>query len=127
MDPYNIISQFGSCQALGNGLSAFSVSQGGFTQGLIQGDYGSEMFSFTDTPLGSIFRLGGKIFALRPDYISRLPFGQSFSVFSYGAAQSCGSIGFGPTSGYFSQNLGPNLGLSMTASMMSSGSTCGNW
>jgi len=122
MDPFTIISQFGSAQAIGNGVSSFASTQGGFTQGMIQGDYGSEMFSFTDTPFGSIFRMGGKLFSLRPDYISRLPFGQSYSVFSYGAGQACGSIGFGPTSGYISQSLGTNLGSCMATSMMSSGS-----
>jgi len=118
MDPFTIISQFGSAQAIGNGISSFASTQGGFTQGLTRGEYGSEMFSFTDTPFGFIFRKGGKLYALRPDFISRMPLGQSYSVSSYGAAQSCGSIGFGPTSGYVSQSLGTNLGASMAASVM---------
>ena len=120
MDPITLISQFGSTQAFGNGVSASSISAGGFTQGWMQGQFGSQPFSFTNTPFGMNFMTAGKVFSLRPDFISKLALGQSYSIFSNG--QNLGSIGFGSSTGYFSGNLDSNLGSSMAASMMSSGS-----
>jgi hypothetical protein len=120
MDPVTLISQFGYAQAGGNGVSASSISQGGFTQGFMADKFGSQPFSFTDTPFGLNFLSAGKLFSIRPDFISKLALGQSYSIFSYG--QNCGSIGFGPTEGYFSGNLGANLGPSMAAAMVSSSS-----
>lgn len=120
MDPITLISQSGYAQAFGSGVSAYSSSLGGFTQGYMQGQFGSQPFSLTDTPFGLNFLTAGKVFSLRPDFISKLLFGQSYSIFNNG--QNCGSMGFGPTMGYFSGNLGSNLGSSIGAAMMSSGS-----
>lgn len=116
MDPITIISQLGSTQAYGNSVSASSISQGGFTTGLMRGSFGSQSFSFTNTPFGMNFMTAGKVFSLRPDFISKLALGQSYSIFSNG--QNIGSIGFGSSSGYFSGNLDSNLGSSMAAAMV---------
>jgi hypothetical protein len=119
IDPIMIISQFGNAQAFGPGVSAGLFSHGGLIQGLMRGQSGSQTFSFTNTPFDNIFQTGGNVYSLRQDFISKLPLGESCSVFSNG--QNIGWIGFGPTSGYFSGNLGSNMGSSMTASMLSSG------
>lgn len=120
MDPITLISQFGSAQAFGNGVSVSSITQGGFTQGLMRGQFGSQSFSFANTPFGRRFETAGQVFSLRPDFISKLPLGQSYSIFSNG--QNVGSLGLGSTNSYLSGNLDSNLGSSMATSMMSSGS-----
>ena len=120
MDPITIVSQLGYAQAGGNGVAATSFSEGDFTQGLMSGQFGSQPFSFTNTPFGLNFQTAGKLFSLRPDLISKLVFGQSYSIFNNG--QNCGSIGLGPGTGYFSGNLNSSLGASMAAAMLSAGS-----
>ena len=117
-DPTSIIfSPFGNAQAFGPGVSSSLLSHGGFTQGLMRGPFGSQTFSFTNNAFGNIFQTGGNVYSLRMDSISGLPLGQSYSVFSNG--QNIGSIGLGPTSSYFSGNLGSNQGSMMAACLMS--------
>ena len=117
MDPTTLISQFGNAQAFGPGVSASLFTHGGITQGLMRGQFGSQTFSFTNTTFGNIFQTGGNVYSLRPNFISNIVNGQSYSVFSNG--QNIGSIGLGPTSGYFSGNLGSNQGSMMAACLMS--------
>ena len=105
----------------GGGLSVSAQSLNGMGSGFLSGTSGSQAFSFTNGPLGFNLNSLGQQFSLRPDFISRLISGNSWSIFSHG--QNVGWMGFDPTtSSYvFNGDNGSGLGSSLAASLAGAG------
>ena len=109
----------------------FQLPGGGVTQGSIAGvgNLASGMFT---SPLGwesllarkvdgfdKVFSSGGKKYSLSPDFISRQPFGNSFTAFS--GHTPVGFVGFNPLNSQFSigGSLQPHLGTAMGSTLRS--------
>jgi hypothetical protein len=111
----------GFASGAGNGMSVIAQSLNGMGSGFLSGGNGSQSFSFTDGPLGFNLNSLGQQFSIRPDFITKLALGNSWSIFSRG--QNLGWIGFDPaTSSYvFNGEGGSGFGSSLAASLASSG------
>jgi hypothetical protein len=92
---------------------------GSQVSGLVSGGGTPQSFSLKDNgPLGSVFSLGGQSFTVKPDFISKMPFGASFSV-SQGL-KNVGSIGQNPFSPTMSSSgLGSQMATSLGAALKS--------
>ena len=88
--------------------------------------FGSQAFSFmSNQPFGTSVSSMGRAYSLRPDFISRVQFGKSFSVMGNG--QNLGWVGLSnPSNGPFgsfasSGNLGPRLQSGLLSVLASTG------
>lgn len=122
MNPMMFLSTSGGYAfGTGGGISVSAQSLNGMGSGFLSGVPGSQSFSFRNGPLDFDFNSLGKQYSLRPDFISKLNMGKSWSVYNNG--QNLGWVGFNPTTNScaFSGGLGSGLGSGMTASLASSG------
>ena len=107
----------------GNGtLATVSNLSPNSLTGIVSGQGTPSSFSFTKGgPLGNTFSMGGKSFSLKPDFISSVPIGRSFSVFQ--GLSKIGSISqaFGSNGLSTSSQLGSQMGTAMGTSLRSAG------
>jgi hypothetical protein len=117
MDPTIIIAAISQ----GGNVQSYASTWQGLTLGGVSDRLGLQSFTLTNSPLGRFFDIGGQSFSLRPDLVSRLTYGQSYSIFSGG--QICGWVGNNPVTGQllYGGNLTPSLGSGLSSSLLSSG------
>lgn len=123
MDPITIGTA--SLHGAGGYSSATAYTLGNSTTGTVFGSTGAHPFSvLKDNILGSKFTLGAdKFYTLKPDFISRVPFGHSFTVTGgglqtpglLGSNSITGDVSFG---GGMSSQLGSIIGAATKANGM---------
>jgi|GEM_PF-6642714 len=126
MDLYTVQQLLGNAHVSSPLASARASSLGGIGSGSMSDQFGSQSFSFaSNQPFGTNFSAAGRAYSLRPDFISKVPFGKSWSVF--GSGQNLGWIGMSnPATGPFRSltsggNLGPRLQSGLLSMLTSTG------
>ena len=130
MDPFTIQTFLGGSN-VSNALASAHASTlgggiGGSGIGSMADKAGSQAFSFTTTqPFGTSIASTGSIYSLRPDFVTKILPGKSWSVFKNG--QPLGWVGASnPTNGPFGSfasggNLGPRLQSGLLSVLASTG------
>src|SRR6266496_994268 len=85
MDLYTIQSFLGSANTFGSQASAHASFLGSIGSGSMTDRFGSQPFSFmSNQNFGTSIFSSGHNYSLRPDFISRMAFGRSSSLFENG-------------------------------------------
>src|SRR6266404_8597955 len=114
MDPISTAIAF----VPGTGTTATAQNLLNVIHGIVYGPNGPQTFSFTDNGiLGKFFAIGGQGLSLKPDFISQVTFGRSFSI--YDGLRQQGFIGNSIMSPQLSVGgqMSPQLGTAIGATL----------
>ena len=118
MDIFTLQNLCGNVNTFGPLGSAHASSMSGMGFGSMTDRFGSQPFSFmSNQSFGTNIFSCGNNYLLKPDIISRMPFGQSWNLTQNG--QSLGWIGLNNSSGSTFASVGGSLGASAKTGLLS--------